>query len=105
MALETRYAVIVQVASSIPAESDPRIWSRETLTTEVSITSRRVGNTTAKAIIHLLDLFILCNNRRYARHPDAQHMILVGILIKYYLYRDPLHNLDVITQRIFRRKE
>ena len=46
------------MASSIPAERLPLIWSRETLTTEVSTISRKVGSITVRAMIHLLAFFM-----------------------------------------------
>ncbi len=43
-----------QVASSIPAERVPRIWSRATLATLISMISIMVGIITVIAMIHLL---------------------------------------------------
>ena len=41
---------MVQVASSMPAESEPRMWLSETFTIEVSMISISVGSITVKAM-------------------------------------------------------
>ena len=53
-ALETRYDVRTHADSSIPDERDPRMWSRATFATLVSMISISVGSITVMATIHLL---------------------------------------------------
>ena len=48
---------MAHVASPIPADREPRMWSRDTLTMDVSIISMRVGSMTVIATIHLLTCF------------------------------------------------
>src|SRR2546423_7704080 len=52
IALDTRYEVSTQVASSVLAERFPAICGNETLTTVVSSTSMKVPSITEMAMIH-----------------------------------------------------
>ncbi len=54
MALATRYEVMTQVISSVPALKVPCMWGRDTLATEVSMTSISVPIITVPATTNLL---------------------------------------------------
>ena len=88
---------MVHVDSSNPADKLPRMWSKETFTTDISITSIKVGRTTDKAMIHLLILLIAGDNSWDTRHAHAQNKTLIRNFIKNDLNRNPLDNLDVVT--------
>jgi len=63
IAFAARYDVIDQVASSIPADRLPRMWSSDTLTMDVSTITISVGNITVKAMIHLSAGGVIVMNR------------------------------------------
>ena len=117
-AFAARYAVMDQVASSMPAERLPLIWSRETFTTEVSRTTMSMGSITVPATSHLFACggdggFIthqlrLLHFYRYCglnRHAHAQDVLRVGVLFQYDLYGDTLHYLHVVARGVLRREQ